>query len=61
MHNVPYLILGLVIATVIPLGMLKLAILYADRIQNKMDEEDKERKRLNRIKADLRNASKHTK
>ena len=32
MYNIPYLILGLLIAFAIPLGMLKLAIWYADKI-----------------------------
>lgn len=32
MQNIPYLILGLIVATVIPLGMLKIAIWYSDKI-----------------------------
>ena len=37
MYNIPYLILGLVVAIVIPLGLLKLAIWYANRQTNKKE------------------------
>ena len=32
MHNIPYLIFGLIVAIVLPLGMLKIAIWYSDKI-----------------------------
>ncbi len=31
MYNIPYLILGLIVTFVIPLGMLKLAMWYANK------------------------------
>ena len=31
MYNIPYLIIGLIITFVIPLGMLKIAIWYSDK------------------------------
>lgn len=37
MYNIFYLILGLIVATVIPLGLLKLATWYANRQTNKKE------------------------
>lgn len=32
MHNIPYLIFGLIVTIVLPLGMLKIVIWYSDKI-----------------------------
>jgi hypothetical protein len=37
MYNIPYLILGLIVTFVIPLGLLWIATTYSDK-QNKDDE-----------------------